>query len=357
MVHRIFDCTGLAELRKQYRGTVEWAKQQPSAVAYFCLCPIDLQFVVDRLCKHDNGFPLEFPDPIGDISIVFTDGSAILSERWETCFCAGAFLVVDAHLGWNMIQDNACILPGNDHSSFRGESFAILLALNHAFQVKIYSDCQEVIDRLLSMVNAQKHHQDMPLMSHSDIWGQIWQHFLHRPVGAITCEKVRAHQSFEQFPVDSFERWVTCWNNRVDYLAKEALQQEKKTAIRRARKWHSKCDFQSKHMQNLASFVVDIANQTFECRKKKPEPVTSVITSFDALKPSGICNYLDCFLSAEDIQNCPFTPKFARAACEWASQLGWVSPPVEEPISLIELYVDFCLFSGLSSPIQIVDKI
>ena len=356
-LHRIFDCTGLAELRKQYRGTVEWAKQQPSAVAYFCLCPIDLQFVVDRLCKHGNAFPLELPDPSGEIAIIFTDGSAILSERWETCFCAGAFLVVDAHLGWNMIQHNACILPGNDHSSFRGESFAILLALNHVFQVKIYSDCQEVIDRLLSMAIAHKHHQDMPLMSHSDIWGQIWQHFLHRPVGTITCEKVRAHQSPEQFPLDSFERWVTCWNNRVDCLAKEVLQQEKKTAIRRAQKWHSKCDVQSKHMQNLASFVVDIANQTFECRKKKPEPVTSVLTSFDALKPSGICNYLDCFLSAEDIQNCPFTPKLARAACEWASQLGWVTPPVEEPISLIELYVDFCLFSGLSSPIQIVDKI
>ena len=287
---------------------------------------------------------------------MFTDGSAIFAERWETCFCAGAFLVVDSHLGWKMIQQRAEILPGNDHSSFRGESFAILLALNKVFQVQIYSDCQEVIDRLQCMARAKACHRPMPLMSHSDIWEKIWQHFLHRPVGAITFVKVRAHQSLDNLSADSFDFWTANWNNRVDCLAKEALTRGQKAIIRRAQKWHSNCEFQCKHMQHLASFVVDIANQTFECRKKKPEPISVSSLSFDTLRPSGTCSYIDCHLSEEHIQGCPYTAEFARAACEWASHLGWVSPPVEQPISLIELYVDFCLYSGLSSPIQIVDK-
>ena len=355
-LHRIFECTGLEALRKPFLEAVKWARRQPDAVAYFCLCPIDLQFVVDRFSHHESCFPFSWPQQLEKKHVIFTDGSASLADRWETCFSAGAFLEVDEVLGWKMLHHDGCIVPGNDHSSFRGESFAVLLALNYCFHLLIFSDCQEVIDRLQLLFVARSKNHPMPFMSHIDIWGLIWRHIVDRPVGLVSCEKVRAHQCCKCFIAGSFDQWVTCWNNRVDSLAKKALTLNHQGAINRAKKWLSNREFQLKHLQSIASFVVEIANKTFECRNKKPEPVPTPSISFEALKPVGECLYSNCHLSRSDIQSCPYTSTLAQSVGEWASQLGWVDPPCTQPISLIELYVDWCLFSGLSAPIQVEEK-
>ena len=56
------------------------------------------------------------------------------------------------------------------------------------------------------------------------------------------------------------------------------------------------------------------------------------------------------------VNQCPFSSRFAISVSQWACQLQWpVHEAPQEPISLLELYVDWCLFSGLTAPIKVAE--
>ena len=87
------------------------------------------------------------------------------------------------------------------------------------------------------------------------------------------------------------------------------------------------------------------------------EVIPNITDDFSDLIPTGLCETWDCALTDEQIQLCPYSPKFARAVLEWFNQLHWpCGTPSGDPISLIELYADFVLTTGFSAPVQIVDK-
>ena len=72
--------------------------------------------------------------------------------------------------------------------------------------------------------------------------------------------------------------------------------------------------------------------------------------------PQGPYQTFNCILPEDVCKSCPYTQTMADSVGQWASCLKWPVVPCLEPISLLELYVDWCLFSGLCAPIQVLER-
>ena len=72
--------------------------------------------------------------------------------------------------------------------------------------------------------------------------------------------------------------------------------------------------------------------------------------------PQGPYQTFNCILPEDVCKSCPHTQTMADSVGQWASCLKWPVVPCLEPISLLELYVDWCLFSGLCAPIQALER-
>ena len=103
-------------------------------------------FLLKRMRANNGPIPFVVPEPQPSVVAIFTDGPARNSESWELAFCAGAGVVFTNTQSYIKVDTFGEPLPGHDHSSFRGESFAILLTLNRYWSPCIYTDCQAVVN-------------------------------------------------------------------------------------------------------------------------------------------------------------------------------------------------------------------
>lgn len=148
---------------------------------------------------------------------------------------------------------------------------------------------------------------------------------------------------------------VSEWCRKADEYAKKGVQKAFRGLLQPAKQALQVSKQNMQHMDGLLQFIVAIAEKQFETNKAGQQIHNLVPQdSFEDLLPPGPLLTFDCTLPDGIADNCPYTAQFARAAAQWASCLQWpAAPQPGAPISLLELYCDFVLFSGLLAPVQI----
>lgn len=83
---------------------------------------------------------------------VFTDGSAVLQDVAEFTISASEALQISGEEG---IALDSQLVPGADHSSYRGDVYALFLALQKVWSAHLHLDCAAVVSILESMLMAR----------------------------------------------------------------------------------------------------------------------------------------------------------------------------------------------------------
>ena len=188
--HRIYHCNGLHDLRYKYRSTVNWLGKQPQAVMHFGIVPDDCEATLLRQQTFNQGFHLDVPNPESSAE-VFTDGTCFFNVSWEHALAGAAVIQVTGDYQWQLVERK--ILPSPDHSAYRGEVYAIFLALEHFWQVHINSDCAAVVKELDRMIHCFAEGATPTVKTHPDLWNPILAHLSLRRPGDVKVQKVKAH--------------------------------------------------------------------------------------------------------------------------------------------------------------------
>ena len=287
---------------------------------------------------------------------VFTDGSAEDQKQWEYTVAGGAIVIVDSYLSFHCSKQLGFPLVGPNHNSYRAEVFAILMCFNHLWLPQIFSDCLSAVQTLQRMIHQAargcKHYH----CEDWDLWGLIWKHVVLRPANRLQITHVESHRDYKQLVPFSYNQWTAYWNEHADRAAKEAVRQAASSG-KHARQCSQKVTTETyKYYPQIIQFLCTTAIKYLDGKKEDKKVEQHVIVDFAYLIPTGPYIQHPCDLSEEDILNCPYNSTFARAVVAWLSELQWPIDDCEAtgPISLIELYADFCLFSGFSTPVQII---
>ena len=344
--HRIFECKALADLRGKFRGTFRWLRKQPTAVSFFGIVPCEPKGILLKQ-KHCCNVPVPYiPDP-GEHQHLFTDGSAYFNDDWELAISGAAVVQVDfGNESYNTITRS--LVPGSDHSSYRGESWGLFLALQSAFHCTVYLDCEAVVNEFLRLLKLHESGIPLDLHSHHDIWSLIVWHIRQRPVGVLHVVKVAAHLDWKSMPSGNAKK-CAFFNTIVDEQAKLAVTHDNIGLYRRLCRLSSAKEVVSNHLHAYHDFLCCAAERCFE---KTPTslPVSQELPYFaEHLQFQSEC------VSSPSIPlhvcaDCPFGEVFARRFVDWWHTLHW---GVGSHTSTLELYFDFCNFTSSQVPVLI----
>ena len=229
--HRYFECPQFLDLRLRHAPDATrlrtllpaalalrgWALQSPTHLSW---------------CKLLDSIPKEVPavecafDPVG-WNHVFTDGSCL----WQACpayrvAAWGAVLAFGLSDKWTFSVGGivgAGPLPGLCQTSYRAELFALGFVLHHAalggFRVKIYSDCQGVINKyhLLTQGKAKLKASS----SSADLWRWVLASHQQLDGDHIQLVKIAAHRRVASART-RLEAWQYWNNGAADRVAKTA---------------------------------------------------------------------------------------------------------------------------------------
>ncbi len=321
---------------------------------------------LEQRIRWENPFPtIVIPNPSEKSYIVFTDGTAFNGTHWDLCIAAGGYAVFD-FLQYCLLTSKAEIVPGCDHSSFHGESWAIVLVLQNYYKCRIYSDCGAVVAILEKLMEIRPPSLPWWLNKHADIWNLILQHVLKRPVGSIHITKVRAHQKWEVMD-DGEAKWYGYANAHVDGVVKKHIQTKYKNQLKIAATLATKRDKAKIALHDFHVYLSEVADRVFQKKNETHRsginqgPKDESTTDFRqeiAQGPLIIIHSID--ITTEDIEACPYTPVFAQRMFDWFRKLEWPDESMaghdSRPCSLLELYADFVLSTLTLAPAQLIPK-
>ena len=116
----------------------------------------------------------------------------------------------------------AGFLPGCDHTPYRGEIYAIWVALSCFVRPCICIDCSAAKMRLDELILCHVAKVNPPRCDHWDIWGRIWSILISRPVNSVSTRKVKAHADWKSI-TDPNMRRDAWFNDLADKAAKNVL--------------------------------------------------------------------------------------------------------------------------------------
>lgn len=138
--HRVFHCPHLSDLRDQHSSLFAQLPQCSQAFWNFGICSSEWAGWLLKMDLPSDLPEVVLPDHGGSVN-VFTDGSAFLQDCPQFTIAAGAAISV---VGADYHVVDAQIWPGADHSSYRGEVWAISLALQRVWAPRFFTDCSAV---------------------------------------------------------------------------------------------------------------------------------------------------------------------------------------------------------------------
>eukprot|EP00438_Fugacium_kawagutii_P031484 Skav235038 [mRNA] locus=scaffold287:164274:169313:+ [translate_table: standard] len=348
--HRIFHCPALQSVRDKYSGVLDWLDNMPDTVVDFGILPWDDQWLTHSCCYYQP-FPV-IRRPVCDEDAeqvhVFTDGSASYTACFSSTVCAGAWVQTDGHLGHTIVATGGSVLDGGDHSAYRGEVWALCLALQQFCRVCIYTDCAALIDACTHLLLARATGSQPQFGDHEDLWCMIWELILTRPPGYIKLVKVRAHQQLQGM-TDPFLRWVTIMNDKVDRLAKSYVDKFCVGCKRQLKKF---CDDRVSNTAQLQSFykmwgamneVAMTAIKRTTTRRSGEMPHLPLRIDDTQLTP------LQCEIPKGALSGCLYGDVFIQRVMQYFSGLEWDFSQM--PVSLLELYIDFTMCTGTLAPV------
>eukprot|EP00435_Cladocopium_sp_Y103_P002392 s1123_g1.t1 len=168
-----------------------------------------------------------------------------------------------------------------------------------------------------------------------------------REFSDIQVTKVKAHRDLSQI-TDLTEKWKAVMNDKADKLAKACLK----------RTWHdcyaevsSSIDARKHDIAMLHTFHSMWREMNEEalrlCKKDSDTPEPGMPSFHVQLNPDNLVA-IPCVVEPKDIDQCPYTSVFAQRVVQYFHNLQW--DPEAPSISCLELYVDFCLWTGTVAP-------
>ena len=353
--HRIFDCKALEKVRKKHRKTICFASKQPKVFRLLGLPVVQGSSwiklsqddsIPSKVSKiHDGGGPRHF----------FLDGSAYHQDVRELVISGWA--IIESRPGdmhFSLIDSG--VVPGGEHSSYRGEAMSLLRALEQSESSYLYSDCQAVVDTFHALQSAIMSHAPCPSTEHSDIWDSVWSILVSRDPQAHTMMKVKAHQKIMPFH-GVLDKWTISGNNAVDEAAKAAVRSHPSFSTL-ATEYKARKRYKQQYC-NYVRCLCDLAAETFSILSQKQakhsfQASQQAPTDFNMwlVPASGLYFH---FPTWEDLGlSCPFEKTFFDRVAAWFSSLQWPQAHTArtQGVSLLELYVDFVVYSQSESPIN-----
>lgn len=347
-LHRLFQCTGLKDLRDGNKDLMKWLGKQSQAVWAFCLFPVVGRPLKEKACLQKMR-PSVLPDQMNARAHVYTDGSAFFNSYWDCCL-AGSSVIEWKRNDNLMVEVVREILPYQDHSSYRAEVFAVILAMEKFWSVDIHADCEAVVSQFHAICDAVDRGGSVILGHHADLWGQVLWHLRQRKAGAVQMFKVKAHVT-DVSGLSEVQRLHAWGNANADQSAKKAVrvdhgalfQKMEAIVLERSMVFQRMCTFQD--------LLVTVCDRFLEAAPRKEVPVEC--PDWIALtKVSGPLVVLPC-MSVDYIKGCPYTVAFAERFQSWIKGVQWG----DGEISCLEIYVAFALDTGMMVPVQIRDKV
>ena len=338
--HRLLYCKKLEGTRTGKTKLVQWLKKQKVATRNLSLFPLCKE---NYLVLHQNQkqWPeWNMPANSNTLIHVFSDGSAFMQDQ-PTCTLAGAAVIKVEPGTNNYTIVDAQPLPGVDHSSYRGEAYAIYLVLQNISKPVIYSDCQSVVSQLSELVDTYHNDRTPYIQDHRDIWDLIWGHVCNRPKNWISIRKTKAHCNPDSLQ-DEQLIWEAKANNFVDEVAKQAVK-EWKVVFPKMEKRYKMILAEKAMVKQLHDLILEQANISMNDKPKKDtvehlqEIHNEVVTS---RKPNPHC--CSPFELITPALPCKFGDLFLSRVKSWATKLRWPTVSTGH-ISLLELYIDFTL--------------
>ena len=344
--HRVFECQKLNDIRRRFRKAINWVKRQDEAVFAFGLFPASSE--VFRLKEAAIGLNCVRIIPSdGPRSHVFTDGTAFHNDSWTHCLAGGAAIEIDWETSdWHLLGRS--IVPGIDHTSFRGESFAILLALQAKKVITLYVDCAAVVDCIQTIIHCQNMREPLPTFSSPDIWNDIAWHLSHRNFGEVCVVKIEAHQNWKAMTPGT-QRLKGFFSDAVDGQAKDAIRIDQKRLFHKISQIVVRDRINKDNLFLYHDFLCAANDCCFEHKQKCAEIPSSKPSFLEVL----IC--IQPFFQVEPVHDVtpldfPYGEVFYQRFRNWWNGLVWGHGP---PTSLLELYIDFSLFTVSQVPVGI----
>ena len=345
--HRVWDCAKTEEIRRKRPKLMAWLEQQDMAVSSWGLIPLDFSWIDWRfdcnpnipqvICKdHDLGRR--------EIAQVFADGSAV-GQNLVGFTLASAAYVQCTH--YTIIATCAEPMPGNDHTSYRGEIWALIIALRDFRMVHVYTDCAAVVSNLVAAISARQTGTQPKFSDHDDLWGIVWELISNRDPGSVCVTKVKAHQDITSI-ADPFERWLCFMNNQADSLARKCLHATWKGLVKQVQK---RSDQRCQDIEMLREFHLmwnEMNEAAILASKTQVPSFGNVVPIFQVSFDETQAVRVPCCVSADAIGTCRYTAEFAKRVCRYFHDLEWdFSRP---NVSRLEVYIDFTLWTGTIAP-------
>eukprot|EP00438_Fugacium_kawagutii_P030177 Skav221651 [mRNA] locus=scaffold1174:334187:337306:- [translate_table: standard] len=341
--HRIHHCTELAHVRKGFGPVLRWLVRMPQAVANFGVLPYEWQHLqTDIVDLSSYQIPCFAED---DWVHVFTDGSCYFSHDFCLARAAGAWICSD---GTSVIKSGFAMLPGSDHTPFRAEIWAIILVLQRYKCVTFHVDCMAAIQVLDEFVTSRRHHSVPSIRDHWDLWSVVWALLQHRDADDICIRHIKSHQTISE-DTTAYERWRIELNNQVDEIAKQTVLH----VLGRKHGFFVKIDKDHTTNGKLLEQFHEMWHQMNQCvlsvmQKKKVQRETALPTFTLPIDESRLVT-LNCKLEEGAMQTCPLGSIFAKRIIRYFHGLRW--DPDAQPVSLLELYIDFSCWTNTLVPV------
>ncbi len=348
--HRLLFCKNLHDTRKGKNNLIQWLGKRSIATRNLALMPIYEKDLL-ILFRHQKQWPeWTLPELQEQWCHMFCDGSAFMQDQ-PTCTLAGSAVILVEPYTDNYTVIAAQPIPGTDHTSYRGEAFAVYLLLQNISRPIIYSDCQAVVSQLQELVDAWQFDRKPKFQDHEDIWELIWKHVCRRPKSWIQIRKTKAHCNPNEL-YDVQLAWEAKANNFVDEHAKKSVREWFEVFPQMEKRYNS--IITEKNMtKQLHDLILEQAKISMEkvIRRETSETVSVEINQQGTdRKPNPIFCEPYC-MTIPDLP-CKFGDIFMKRVESWARKLLWPTVSTGH-ISLLELYVDFTLYSKSLSPIPI----
>ena len=338
-MHRVFTCSETAELRSKSKALIRWLQRQPYAVWNYGAFEVNIALMLWKIENSPVLPAIQMPSETARLT-VFTDGSCFFPEFHQTALAGCAAIVVD---NWEYEVLFQTMMPTPDHTPFRAEVAAILLTLQKTWSVDFFVDCQAVVDNIGKLLVARAEGWPFPVVEHTDLWGMIWSHILRRPKECIRITKVKAHVSLESLD-DSNLKWCAFMNNVVDDLAKKVVKDQKSVFAqfeKQSRIWKH----QESMLHQYQEYWCCIQERCLATRIRI-EPLHPQLGPPVCVGDPLRCDFP---LGGEFPDNCPFGIEFAQSVRTYLRGLTWF--PTGEPVSLLELYLDFSISQKMMTPV------
>ena len=360
--HRFFHCSKLAHIREKHSAAVKFAqKQQLCYQNYAIPCYLDNAWM--EIGKLSSELPdVVIPPSHNTQSFLFVDGSAFHQEIRE--YALSGFAVIRAPWGTHQYDCVAKgIVPGCEHSSFRGETMAIVSALQKFWKCNIITDCQAVIDNFTIVSQAAWDGKVCPPIDHPDLWSRVYRHLASRPQGSIVLHKVKAHDDPNTI-TDPIKRWMHFGNEEADRCAKLVVQKHPLyPKLKRA--FMSQISVKQQIVA-FHDYICDAVDETFRILKES-KPVIEPEHG-DHSNPPDFSSWIGPAVGPrghlpdfEDLPSpCPMGEVFYKRVKGWFQHVQWPPDttwsPNQRGMSLLELYVDFMSFTNTEAPYNIGPK-